>query len=210
MRTKRFYNTKENGDFSLDQLPPYGGYRLRISFIGYKNYETKVYIVPPNKIEQDLGDIKLEPDEKVLKEVEVSAEKSTFVMSVDRKVYNVDKDLSVKGGTALDALKNIPTVSVDADGNATLRESAVRIYVDGKPTTLTLQQIPSDQIERIEVISNPSVKFEANTTGGIINVVLKKNNKPGYNGMLMGNIGTSDRYGLMGNLNVKENQSFNQ
>lgn len=195
---------QENGDFSLDNLPPYGGYRLRISFIGYKNYEQKVYIVPPNKIEQDLGDIKLEPDEKLLKEVEVTAEKSTFVMSVDRKVYNVDKDLSVKGGTALDALKNIPTVSVDADGNATLRESAVRIYVDGKPTTLTLQQIPSDQIERIEVISNPSVKFEASTTGGIINVVLKKNSKPGYNGMLMGNIGTGDRYGAMGNLNIKE------
>lgn len=196
---------KENGDFSLDGLPAYGGYRLRISFIGYKNYEAKVYIVPPNKIEQDLGDIKLEPDEKLLKEVEVSAEKSTFVMSVDRKVYNVDKDLSVKGGTALDALKNIPTVSVDGDGNATLRESAVRIYVDGKPTTLTLQQIPSDQIDRIEVISNPSVKFEASATGGIINVVLKKSNKPGYNGMLMGNIGTGDRYGAMGNINIKEN-----
>lgn len=196
---------KENGDFSLEGLPPYGGYRLRISFIGYKNYEAKVYIVPPNKIDQDLGDIKLEPDEKLLKEVEVSTEKSTFVMSVDRKVYNVDKDLSVKGGTALDALKNIPTVSVDADGNATLRESAVKIYVDGKPTTLTLQQIPSDQIDRIEVISNPSVKFEASTTGGIINVVLKKNTKPGYNGMLMGNIGTGDRYGAMGNINIKEN-----
>lgn len=196
---------KENGDFSLEQLPPYGGYRLRISFIGYKNYDTKVYIVPPNKIDQDLGDIKLEPDEKMLKEVEVSTEKGTFVMSVDRKVYNVDKDLSVKGGTALDALKNIPTVSVDADGNATLRESAVKIYVDGKPTTLTLQQIPSDQIDRIEVISNPSVKFEASATGGIINVVLKKSNKPGYNGMLMGNVGTGDRYGAMGNINIKEN-----
>ncbi len=195
---------KENGDFSLDGLPAYGGYRLRISFIGYKNYETKVYIVPPNKIDQDLGDIKLEPDEKLLKEVEVSAEKSTFVMSVDRKVYNVDKDLSAKGGTALDAVKNIPTISVDADGNATLRESAVRIYVDGKPTTLTLQQIPSDQIDRIEVISNPSVKFEASTTGGILNVVLKKNSKPGYNGMLMANVGTGDRYGGMGNINIKE------
>jgi len=195
---------KENGDFSLDGLPAYGGYRLRISFIGYKNYETKVYIVPPNKIDQDLGDIKLEPDEKLLKEVEVTAEKSTFVMSVDRKVYNVDKDLSAKGGTALDAVKNIPTISVDADGNATLRESAVRIYVDGKPTTLTLQQIPSDQIDRIEVISNPSVKFEASTTGGILNVVLKKNSKPGYNGMLMANVGTGDRYGGMGNINIKE------
>lgn len=195
---------KENGDFSLDQLPPYGGYRLRVSFIGYKNYEAKVYIVPPNKIEQDLGDIKLEPDEKLLKEVEVTAEKAQFVMSVDRKVYNVDKDISAKGGTALDVMKNIPTVSVDGDGNATLRESAVRIYVDGKPTTLTLQQIPADQIDRVEVISNPSVKFEASTTGGIINVVLKKNNKPGYNGMLMGSAGTGDRYGAMGNINVKE------
>jgi iron complex outermembrane receptor protein len=195
---------KENGEFSLDGLPPYGGYRLKISFIGYKNYEQKVYIVPPNKIDQDLGDIKLEQDEKLLKEVEVVGEKATFVMGVDRKIYNVDKDLSAKGGTALDAVKNIPTISVDADGNATLRESSVRIYVDGKPTTLTLQQIPADQIDRIEVISNPSVKFEASTTGGILNVVMKKNTKPGYNGMLMGNAGTGDRYGGMGNINIKE------
>lgn len=195
---------KENGEFSLDGLPAYGGFRLKITFIGYKTYEQKVYIVPPNKIDQDLGDIKLELDEKMLKEVEVTGEKATFVMSVDRKIYNVDKDLSAKGGTALDAVKNIPTISVDADGNATLRESSVRIYVDGKPSTLTLQQIPADQIDRIEVISNPSVKFEASTTGGILNVVLKKNSKPGYNGMLMGNAGTGDRYGGMGNINIKE------
>jgi hypothetical protein len=208
---------KENGDFAIENLPPYGGYRFRVTFLGYKTYETKVYIVPPNKVDQDLGNIKLEPDEKLLKEVEVSTEKSTFVMSVDRKVYNVDKDLSVKGGTALDVMKNIPTITVDADGNATLRESAVQIYVDGRPTTLTLQQIPADQIERVEVISNPSVKFAANTTGGILNVVLKKNTKPGYNGMVMGNVGTGDRYGAMANISVKESPfnfslmySFNQ
>ncbi len=195
---------KENGEFSLEGLPPYGGYRIKITFIGYKTFEQKVYIVPPNKIDQDLGDIKLEQDEKMLKEVEVTGEKETFTMGVDRKIYNVDKDLSAKGGTALDAVKNIPTISVDADGNATLRESSVRIYVDGKPTTLTLQQIPADQIDRIEVISNPSVKFEASTTGGILNVVMKKNNKPGYNGMLMANAGTGDRYGGMGNINIKE------
>ncbi|HWY12396.1 MAG TPA: outer membrane beta-barrel protein [Bacteroidia bacterium] len=195
---------KENGDFSLEGLPAYGGYRLKISFIGYKSYEQKVYIVPPNKIDQDLGDIKLEPDEKMLKEVEVTTEKATFTMGVDRKIYNVDKDLSAKGGTALDAAKNIPTISIDTDGNVTLRESAVTIYVDGKPTTLTLQQIPADQIDRIEVISNPSVKFEASTTGGILNVVLKKNNKPGYNGMVMANAGTGDRYGGMANISIKE------
>ncbi len=195
---------KENGDFALENLPPYGGYRLRVSFLGYKTFETKVYIVPPNKIDQDLGDLKLEPDEQLLKEVEVTAEKNTFVMSVDRKVYNVDKDLSVKGGTALDVMKNVPTITVDGDGNATLRESAVQIYVDGRPTSLTLQQIPADQIDHVEVISNPSVKFAANTTGGIINIVLKKNTKPGYNGMLMGNIGTGDRYGGMASLNIKQ------
>jgi iron complex outermembrane recepter protein len=195
---------KENGDFALENLPSYGGFRLKVSFIGYKTYETKVYITPPNKIDQDLGNIKLEPDEKMLGEIEVSTEKSTFVMSVDKKVYNVDKDISVRGGTALDVMKNVPTISVDADGNAKLRESAVQIYVDGKPTQLTLSQIPADQVDRVEVISNASVKYAANTTGGILNLVLKKNTKPGYNGMLMGNIGTSDRYGFMGNFSVKE------
>lgn len=196
---------KENGDFTLENLPPYGGYRLRVTFLGYKTLENKVYIVPPNKLDQDLGDIKIEPDEKLLKEVEVTTAKSTFVMSVDRKVYNVDKDLSVRGGTALDVMKNIPTISVDGDGNATLRESSVQIYIDGRPTTLTLPQVPADQIDHVEVISNPSVKFAANTTGGIINIVLKKNTKPGYNGMLMGNIGTNDRYGTMASLNIKQN-----
>ena len=200
--------TKENGDFAIENLPPYGGYRLKVSFIGYKSFEIKVYIVPPNKIDQDLGDLKLEQDEKMLKEVEVTTEKAAFVMSVDRKIYNVDKDLSVKGGTALDIMKNIPTITVDGDGNATLRESSVQIYVDGRPTTLTLQQIPADQIDRVEVISNPSVKFAANTTGGILNIVLKKNSKPGYNGMFMGSIGSNDRYGGMASLNVKE-QPFN-
>lgn len=195
---------KENGDFSLDNLPPYGGYRLRITFLGYKTYETKVYISPPNKIDNDLGDIKLEPDEKMLKEVEVTTEKSTYTMGIDRKIYNVDKDISTRGGTGLDAVKNIPSITVDADGGVQLRNNSVQIYIDGRPSTLSLQQIPADQIERVEIITNPSVKFDAATTGGILNVVLKKNTKPGYNGMVMAGIGTGDRYNGMGNLNVKE------
>ncbi len=195
---------KENGDFDLDNLPAMGGYRLRITMIGYKKFEQKVFITP-QKLEQDLGNIKLELDEQILKEVEVTAEKSTFQMSVDRKVYNVEKDLSVRGGTGIDVLKNIPTISVDGEGNATLREKAVMIYIDGRPTTLSINQIPADAIERVEVISNPSAKFEAAATGGIINVVLKKSKKPGYNGMLMGTIGTQERHGITGNINVKEN-----
>ena len=196
--------TQENGDFSVDNLPPMGGFRFRVTQIGYKPYETKIYIQMPNKIEQDLGDIKLEIDQKQLNEVEITAEKNAVVMSIDKRTYNVDKDLSAKGGTAADVMKNVPGVTVDADGNAQLRNQAPMIYVDGRPTNLTLQQIPADQIDRIEVITNPSVKYDASATGGILNIILKKNVKPGYNGMAMAYQGTSGRYGGMLNLNMKE------
>lgn len=195
---------KTNGDFAVDGLPSFGQVRVRIQFIGYKTYTQKVYIMPPDKIDQDLGDIKLSPDEKLLNEVEVTAEKSSVVLSIDKRTYNVDKDLSVKGGTGVDVMKNIPGLTVDADGNVQLRNQSPMIYVDGRPTTLTLQQIPADQIDRVEIITNPSVKYDASATGGILNVIMKKNTKPGYNGMLMGYIGTGDRYGGMGNINVKE------
>lgn len=194
---------KENGDFSVDGLPSFGQVRVKIKFIGYKDYLQKVFIVPPEKVDQDLGDIKLEIDDKLLKEVEVTAEKSAVTLSIDRRTYNVDKDLSVKGGTAVDVMKNVPGVTVDADGNAQLRNQSPNIFVDGRPTTLTLQQIPADQIERVEIITNPSVKFDANSTGGILNIIMKRNAKPGYNGMLMAYVGTGDRYGGMANLNLR-------
>src|SRR6185312_8439684 len=193
---------KTNGDFSLDNLA-FGAFRLRISFIGYKTIEQKIFMNMQN-IDKDLGNIMLAPDEELLKEVVVTEDKATVQMSIDRKVYNVDKDISARGGTGLDAVKNIPSVTVDADGNVSLRNNSVAIYVDGKPTTLTLQQIPSDQIDRVEIITNPSVKFDASTTGGILNVILKRNSKPGYNGVIMGGIGTNDRYNGMASLNVKQ------
>lgn len=195
---------KANGDFAVEGLPSFGQVRVKIQFIGYKPYMQKVYIVPPDKIDQDLGDIKLESDEKLLSEVDVVAEKSPVVLSIDKRTYNVDKDLSVKGGTAVDVMKNIPGLTVDADGNVQLRNQSPMIYVDGRPTTLTLQQIPADQIDRVEIITNPSVKFDASTTGGVLNVIMKKNGKPGYNGMVMAYIGTGDRYGGMANINVKQ------
>jgi len=196
--------SEANGDFNVENLPAMGGFRLRITQIGYKTFETKFYIQMPNKIEQDLGNISFEIDEKLLGEVEVRAEKTNVTMSIDKRIYNVDKDLSVKGGTAADAMKNVPGVTVDADGNAQLRNQSPIIFVDGRPSNLTLQQIPADQIDRIEVITNPSVKFDANATGGILNIIMKKNLKPGYNGMAMAYVGTGDRYGGMLNLNVKE------
>ncbi len=200
---------KENGDFAIDGLPSFGQVRVRIKFIGYKDFTQKVYIVPPDKIDQDLGNIKLEEDEKLLSEVEVTAEKSAVVLGIDKRTYNVEKDLSVKGGTAVDVMKNIPGLTVDADGGVQLRNQSPTIFVDGRPTTLTLQQIPADQIDRVEIITNPSVKYDANATGGILNVIMKKNNKPGYNGMLMGYIGTGDRYGGMANINIKEGSHWN-
>ena len=195
---------KENGDFLIENLPAFASFRVKITFIGYKNFEKRIFLVPPDKVEIDLGNILLEPDINLLKEVEVVGETPVFSTQIDRKVFNVDKDLSVKGGTGLDAVKNIPTLNVDADGNVQLRNKSVTLYIDGRPTTMTLEQIPADQIERIEVISNPSVKFDASTTGGILNVVLKKNKKPGYNGILMAGIGTNDRYNAMGNISIKE------
>ncbi len=194
--------TRANGDFNLENLPM-GGFNLKITFIGFKKYEQKVFI-NMQAIEKDLGNIAIETDATLLNAVEISEDKGNMSFTIDRKVYNVSKDLSAQGGTGLDAVKNIPSVSVDADGAVTLRNSAVQIFVDGRPTTLGLNQIPSDQIEKIEVISNPSVKFDANTTGGILNVVLKKNTKPGYNGTVMAGVGTGDRYNGMASLNIKE------
>lgn len=194
---------KSNGDFSVDGLPSFGQVRVKISFIGYKNYIQKVYLSPPDKIEQDLGDINIMTDEKLISQVEIVADKSAVTLAIDRRTYNVDKDLSVKGGTAVDVMKNIPGLTVDADGNAQLRNQSPTIFVNGRPTSLTLQQIPADQIERVEIITNPSVKFDASATGGILNIIMKRNAKPGYNGMLMSYIGTNDRYGGMASLNLK-------
>jgi iron complex outermembrane receptor protein len=193
---------KENGDFSLENLP-FGQFRLRVGFAGYKKFEQTVSI-SMQSLEKDLGNILLEQDVLHLKEVEITGEKSTLQMNIDHKVYNVSKDISTRGGTGLDAVKNIPGITVDADGNVSLRNTSTQVYIDGRPTTLSLQQISAEQIDHIEVITNPSAKYDAATTGGLLNVVLKKNSKPGYNGAFMGAIGTGKRNNIMGNLNVKE------
>jgi hypothetical protein len=194
--------TKDNGDFNLENLP-LGRLTLKITFLGYKTILKPVMINMQN-LEQDLGNMQLGADEKMLQTVEVEGEKSASEMSIDRKVFNVDKNITSKGGTAMDVMKSIPSVTLDDNGNAQLRQNAATIYIDGKPTQLTLDQIPADQIDRIEVITNPSAKFEASATGGIINIVMKTNFKPGYNGVVTGGVGTNDRYNGMVALNVKQ------
>jgi iron complex outermembrane receptor protein len=191
-----------NGEFSIENLP-FGTFNLKITFIGFKQYLQVISITPQNQ-EQDLGNIKIEMEEAVLNTVEVTSEESASEINIDRRVFNVDKDLTIKGGTATDVMKNIPSVTLDNNGNAQLRQNAAIVYIDGRPTTLTLDQIPSDQIEKVEVITNPSAKFEASATGGIINLVMKNNAKPGYNGIITGGIGTNDHYNGMATLNFKE------
>lgn len=191
-----------NGDFSVDRLPT-GPLRLRVAFMGYKTLEQRVALTP-DAPEKDLGNLLLEPDQVVLQEAEVVRDKATTMMQVDRRVFNVEKDLSAQGGTAVDVVKNVPGLSVDVDGNVQLRGGNPLVLIDGKPTTLALEDIPAGEIERIEVITNPSVAFDANTSGGIVNVVLKKSTKPGYYGNVQLGAGTNDRYQAGLNLNVRE------
>ena len=199
--------TKENGDFLIEKLPM-GRFKLDIRFDGFKTLIVPVSI-SMNNLDNDIGNIKLELNTAALKEVVISDQKPSVIIGVDRRIYNVEKDLTSKGGTAVDVMKNIPGLTVDADGNVSLRNNSPTIFIDGRPTNLTMEQVPSDQIERIEVITNPSVKFDASAAGGIVNVVMKKNNKPGYNGVIGANAGTNqfdglNRYSLNGNINIKE------
>lgn len=191
-----------NGDFKVSKLR-FGKYQVKINFLGYAEHIEDVMFTR-NRTSIDLGNIKLMADDELLKTVEIVAEKQQAVLQVDRKVYNVDKDLSVRGGTAEDVMENIPGLDVDSEGNVELRGRSPRIFVDGRPSLLTLEQIPADEIERVEVITNPSVLFEASSTGGILNVVLKKTTRAGYSGSVQAGIGTNERYSTRGDLWVKE------
>jgi outer membrane cobalamin receptor len=195
--------TLDNGDFNVDKLP-FGPLKIKVSFVGYLDYSKSFMLVPPDNAEIDLGDLELKTDAKTLEAIQVTAEKAQMQLSLDKKVFNVDKNITATGGTAEDVLKNVPSVTVDADGSAKLRNNSTTVYVDGRPTMMSLNQIAADQIESVEVISNPSAKYEAGTVGGIVNIVLKKNKKPGYNGFIALGVGTGQRYNGTLNLNLKQ------
>jgi len=165
----------ETGEFIINNLPT-GKLTVKVSFIGY---QTLSQLVQLTENPLDLGSLKLLPDASMLKEVEVKGEKDPLSMGMDKRVFNVGKNLTTIGGTAESVLRNVPSISLDESGNATLRNMATTIYINGKPTQLTLAQIPANQIESVEVISNPSARYDASTSGGIVNLVLKKNRKTG-------------------------------
>jgi hypothetical protein len=195
--------TAENGEFSITELP-LSNMKVRITYVGFKNFERIVTLSQPDNIEMDLGNIRLETDSKVLDAVEIKTQKTGVQLGLDKKVFNVDKNITATGGTAEDVLKNVPSVSVTEDGAAQLRNKSTTVYVDGRPTVLSLNQISSEQIDQVEVITNPSAKYDASTTGGIINIVMKKNKKPGYNGSLSFGAGLPKRLNTMANINIKE------
>jgi hypothetical protein len=132
--------------------------------------------------------------------VEIVGEKPAYTMAIDKRVFNVDKNLSSIGGTATDVLKQVPSVNVDIDGNVSVRNGSPTIFVDGRPTTLTLDQIPADAIASIEVVTNPSAKYDAEGVSGILNIVLKKNRKAGINGQVTA--GLSSLGGVNGGLDL--------
>jgi len=194
--------TKSNGDFSLENLP-FGPFIVRINFMGYVTLTKKVTVTGQTS-EQDLGNIKLKPNVKMLNSVEVTGQKSAFQMGIDKKVFNVDRNLTSVGGTAQDVLKSVPSVNIDLDGNVTVRNAAPNIFVDGKPSTLTLDQIPADAIESVELVTNPSAKYDAEGMSGILNIVLKKNRKAGFNGSVQAGIGNNNKYNAGANLAVRQ------
>lgn len=204
-------STDENGNFSINVVK--GTYNIKYEFISLKTIQ-----INNKEINSDtnLGTIFLEPDVAQLKEVVLIAEKSTVEFKLDKRVYNVGQDMMVKGGTMSDVLNNVPSVTVDPDGTIALRGNEnVRILIDGRPSGLAginvadaLKLLPADSVEKVEVITNPSARYDAEGGGGIINIVLRKGKGLGLNGSLIASVGDPEAYGLSSNINFRS-EAFN-
>jgi outer membrane receptor protein involved in Fe transport len=201
--------TDANGEYTLAIKP--GTYTIKIEFISFK--PTTI----PNKeisTNTNLGTTALVPDAEVLDAVEVVAERSTVEIKLDKRVYTVGNDMMVKGGTVSDVLDNVPSVSVDAEGNVALRgNESVTILIDGRPSSImggnvadVLRQLPADSVDKVEVITNPSARYDAEGGGGIINIILKKGKAGGFNGSLVANTGIPENHGLNATLNFRSEQ----
>ena len=195
--------TDSSGVFNI-QLPA-GTYDFKAEFIGFVPFTIKNLMISETK---DFGQIGLKISQNLLNEIELIAEKTEVEIRLDKRIYNVGKDLTVRGGNVADVLGNVPSVSVDLEGNVSLRgNDNVRILINGKPSGLVgisgpqgLQNLPAESIEKVEVITSPSARYGAEGTAGIINVVLRKDNLNGLNGNFVANGGIPERYS--GSLNV--------
>jgi outer membrane receptor protein involved in Fe transport len=187
----------QNGSFHLES--PTKEFYIKISFIGYQTKELREFTIQNNQVE--LQTIYLENTQEQLNDVVVRAEKSKTVFKLDKRVFNVGKDLVSNGGSATDILNNVPSVDVSIEGKVSLRgNTSVQMLINGKPSVMasskTLGTITADMIERVEVVTNPSAKYDAEGTSGIINIILKKDNRKGLNGALTANVGTPKNYSL--------------
>jgi outer membrane receptor protein involved in Fe transport len=202
--------TDKKGEFTFDKLA-LGEYRVIYSFIGFDKVETPVFTLNSKQSKMNLGKLYISESTASLGEVSVTAERSTFINSIDRKTFNVGQDVMSKTGTVSELLKNVPSVQVDIDGNVSLRGSSnVMFLINGKPSALmganraaVLEQLPANSIEKIEIITNPSAKYKPDGTSGIINLVLKKDKQLGLNGLASVNVGNDNRYN--GNVSLNFN-----
>ena len=203
--------TDKDGKFSVDVNP--GLYELKIDYVSFISYSNENLMVRGNT---DIGNIPLELDVSMLDEVEVRAERTQVEIRLDKKIYNVGQDITVKGGNVSDVLANIPSIDVDFDGNISLRgNSNIRILINGKPSGLVglsgpqgLRSLPSESIEKVEVVTSPSARYSAEGTAGILNIILKKQSLLGFNGNFNLNLGIPRNEGLNGTLNVR-NEKIN-
>lgn len=201
--------TDVKGAFSLKGLPD-GEFKFMATFIGYKNAEIAKVTIGRGQKEQNLGNISLPPDVRTLAEVTVVGEKPIIEDKVDRLVYNAERDISNAGGDASDVLRKVPMLSVDLDGNVSMRGSQnIRVLINGKPSTIVassvadaIKMIPSDQIKSVEVITSPSARYDAEGSAGIVNIITKKNNLQGITGSV--DIAGGNRSSnLFGNINLR-------
>ena len=208
--------TNNHGDFRLENVPAFGQFKLQVTILGFKPFEQTVsFDLKPGgdmtammaALDKDLGNIKIDIEEKTLDNVTVTSSNPGLRLGIDRKVFNVDKNMVSAGGTAVDVMRNVPSISVDIDGNVSMRNNTPQLFVDGRPTNLSLDQIPADAIESVEIITNPSAKFDASGgTAGILNVILKKKKRVGYSGSVRTNIDTRGRVGFGGDINIRKDK----
>ncbi len=205
-------STNEEGIFNISPVRP-SKYYLEISFIGF-NTLTVDDIVITRGTSVDLGELYLESTAFTTDDIVVSESRAPISYEIDKKVINVSEQITALSGSAVDVLENVPSITVDIEGNVSLRGSGnFRVLVDGRPTIMesndVLQQMPASSIENIEIITNPSAKYDPEGTAGIINLVLKKNKNIGFSGVAELSTGWRDKYGsqLLGDYKT-ENYSF--
>jgi len=190
---------------------PAGKYLLQVKFLGYEPQFVPDIQLGPDNPTVKVSDIQLKSKTTTLDEVEITSQRSRMEFSMDKRVFNVGQDLSNIGGSVTDLLDNIPSITTDIDGNVSLRGNGnVRILINGNPSSMTsaeaLQQLPANLIERVEIITNPSARYEAQGTAGILNIVLKKNRKSGWNGTVNASAGYPESHNLAVNMNFRQDK----